>query len=411
MRICVVSQEYPPGYVGGIGTQSRVKAHGLAALGHEVEVLTAGDESGPALTSRQDGPVRVHQVRTPGGEFPVYRTETYWLGYTWAVLGGVRSLARERPFDIVDFPDYSAEGLAFQLDRQEDDPTAVVVHLHGSLSMFTEQIGWPQPGEPLHQVGTFMEGLSIARADRLLAASRSLAEFTASHAGVSLEQIDVVEGAVDTTTFFPADSAGGHADRRRAPGGAPRLLFVGSIAANKGVRTVFQAFTRLAPAYPGMSLAIAGSGDEEIAEELRAETVRSGLAARVELVGFVEHSDLPELYRSADLVAAPSQYEGGLGMVYLEAMACGLPVIATAAGGAAEAVVHDETGILLERGDVDAATAAIETLVADPGLRARMGAAGRRRVEEHFTAERYAERVAEGYTRAIERRRTTVVRW
>jgi glycosyltransferase involved in cell wall biosynthesis len=403
VRICVVSQEYPPGYVGGIGTQSVVKARGLAALGHEVEVLTGGDDSGPQLVSRDDGAVRVHELRTPGGEFSVYRTETYWLGYTWAVLGGLRALTEARSFDVIDFPDYGAEGLAFQLDRQEDDQTAVVVHLHGSLSMFAEQIGWPERGDPLYRLGTTMEDLSIGAADQVLAASRSIAEFTATHAGISHESIAVVNGAVDTEAFSPRPAAGGR------PTDQVHLLFAGSIAANKGVATVFEAFTRLAPTYPGLSLTVAGAGDEEIVERMHAAGAQAELGDRFRVTGFVEHTDLPKLYRSADVLAAPSQYEGGLGMVYLEAMACGLPVVATAAGGAAESVLDGETGILLKHGDVDEATRAIESLVCDPALRERMGSAGRTRVQREFGIERYAERVANAYKRAVERRRSSVL--
>ena len=409
MRICVVSQEYPPGYVGGLGTQSRVKAHGLAALGHEVEVLTAGDESGPMLQSRDDGPVRVHEVKTPGGDFDVYRPETYWLGYTWAVLGALRSLAQKRGYDVIDFPDYGAEGVAFQLDRLQDDATAVVVHLHGSLSMFAEQIGWPEPTDPLHRLGTSLEDISITAADRLLAASRSIAAFTASRSGIPLEEIDVVEGAVDTEAFTPAGTRE-HTSTRTSTGEV-RVLFVGSVAANKGVRTVFDAFLALADAHADLTLSVAGSGDEEIAEQMRADAEADGVADRVELLGFVEHTELPDLYRSADLVAAPSQYEGGLGMVYLEAMASGLPVIATAAGGATEAVLDGETGILLPNGTLEETAAAIGALLANPALRAGMGAAGRLRAERRFAIPAYAEGVAEAYARAIDRRGASVVTW
>jgi glycosyltransferase involved in cell wall biosynthesis len=404
MRVCLVSQEYPPGYVGGIGTQCRVKALALAALGHDVEVLTGGPSSGAALVTREDRGVRVHELRTPGGEFAVYRTETYWLGYTWAVFSALRSLGGARPFDVIDFPDYAGEGLAFQLDRCEDDPTAVVVHLHGSLSMFSEQIGWPEPGEPFHRVGTFIEDLSIEAADGLIAASHSVAELTARRLAIPLERITVIDGAVDTDAFSPAPA-------RRSSDGELRLLFVGNVAANKGVYTVLEAFIRLARSHPRLSLLIAGTIEQERADEMRAEAAQAGLAERVTVLGFVEHRDLPELYRSADMLAAPSQFEGGLGMVYLEAMACGLPVVATAAGGAAEAIEPGETGILLEHGDVTEATAAIETLLVDGELRARMGAAGRTRVEDRFGPERYAARVAAAYEQATELRRGSVVQW
>jgi len=400
MRVCLVSQEYPPGYVGGIGTQTRVKALGLIALGHEVEVLTAGDESGPALRTRErdeDG-VTVHELAPPGGEFPLSSTEAYWLGYTWSVLGALRSLESVRRFDVVDFPDYAAEGLAYQLERAEQDETAVVVHLHGSLGMFSSQLGWPSPGDPLLRVGAFMEDTSIEIADTLLAASASLAELTCERLAIDPGRVEVVAGAVDVERFAPAGGA--------APnGGGPRLLFVGNLVANKGFETVLEAFTRLAGEHPGSTLAIAGSAEEAVIGRLREQVVRTGLEGRVEVLGFVEHGRLPELYRSADVFAAPSRYEGGLGLVYLEAMACGLPVIARAAGGAAEAIEHGETGLLLERGDVEETSAAIGMLLADPALRERMGAAGRERVLAHFTPAAYAERVLAAYERAIERRR------
>ena len=405
MRVCIVTQEYPPGYVGGIGTQSRVKALGLAALGHEVEVLTAGQEDGPALVSREDGPLIVRELRTPGGEFGVFRTETYWVGYSWAVLGALRALGDERPYEVIDFPDYGAEGFAYQLDRQDEDPAAVVVHLHGSLRMFAERIGWPDPDDPLRRVGTFMEGSSIEAADRLLAASRSIAEFTASDLGIADELIDIVEGAVDIEAFSPAESP------RPADPDRLRLLFVGNLTENKGVHTVFEAFLALAARYPGLSLTIAGAGDEAVSERMANEARAAGVGDRLTLLGFVEHERLPELYRSADLLAAPSQFEGGLGMVYLEAMACGLPVIAAAAGGAAEAIVDGETGILLRAGNAPEAAGAIESMIGDPQRRAALAAAARERVQERFAPRAYAERVLAAYERAVERRRQAVVTW
>lgn len=398
MRICLVSQEYPPGYVGGIGTQTSVKARGLLDRGHDVEVLTAGEESGPPLATRVQDGVTVHALRPPGGSFALHSTEAYWLGYTWAVLGALRSLAQEQPFDVVDFPDYAAEGLAYQLDRPAEEQTAVVVHLHGSLGMFSSQIGWPPADDPLLRIGMFMEDSSVEAADGLLAASRSLAELTAARLEIDPGRIDVVAGAIDSEFFTPATAG----DRN---GAAPRLLFVGNLVANKGVATVLEAFVRLSAQHPALTLTIAGSDDGEVAQELRSRAADAGLADRVAVLGFVEHGELPALYRSADVFAAPSRYEGGLGLVYLEAMACGLPVVATASGGAAEAIEHGETGLLMQDGDVEETTAAIGALLDDAALRARMGAAGPERVRANFTPARYAEKVSRGYERAIERRR------
>ena len=303
MRICLVSQEYPPGYVGGIGTQTRVKARGLLALGHEVEVLTAGHESGPALSTREDAGLQVHELAPPGGDFEVHRTETYWLGYTWAVLRALRALGERRAFDVIDFPDYAAEGFAFQLDRSDGEETAVVVHLHGPLSMFSEQIGWPAPGDPLLRVGALMEDLAIESADGLLAASRSIAELTAQRNAIDPARIDVVAGAVDADVFTPAEGSGEGGDREEQ---GVRLLFVGNVAENKGVEVVLDAFARLAPEHAGLTLTIAGAAEEDAAAALRERATRAGVGERIELLGFVEHDRLPDLYRTADVFAAPS---------------------------------------------------------------------------------------------------------
>ena len=398
MRVCLVSQEYPPGYVGGIGTQTRVKAQGLLARGHEVEVLTAGHESGPPLSTRADAGVTVHALMPPGGRFAVHHTETYWLGYTWAVLGALRTLTEERTYDVIDFPDYGAEGLAFQLDREPESSTAVVVHLHGPLSMFSEQIGWPEAGDPLLRLGTFMEDMSIETADGLLAASRSVAELTERRNAIDPERIDVVAGAVDSDFFTPAPAGRDGRD-------GVRLLFVGNVADNKGVRVVLDAFARLAPDHPDLVLTIAGAAEEGAAEELSERAARAGVGERIELLGFVEHDRLPDLYRAADLFAAPSRYEGGLGLVYLEAMACGLPVVAATSGGTVEAVAQGETGLLVQRDDVGETARAIGTLLLDGDLRARIGAAARQRVLELFAPAPYAEKVEHAYERALERRR------
>jgi glycosyltransferase involved in cell wall biosynthesis len=245
-----------------------------------------------------------------------------------------------------------------------------------------------------------MEDTSIETADGLLAASRSVAELTERRNGIEPGRIDVVAGAVDSDLFSPAGNERG----RHAPGQV-RLLFVGNVADNKGVGAVLDAFALLAADHPELVLLIAGSAEEDDAEELRARAARAGVGERVELLGFIEHDRLPELYRSADVFAAPSRYEGGLGLVYLEAMACGLPVVAAAAGGTAEAVAPGETGFLLERGDAQATAAAIRPLLLDDELRERMGAAGRRRVLEQFTPNRYAEKVEQAYERVLERRR------
>ena len=403
MKICLVSQEYPPETArGGIGTQTWNKARALAALGHTVHVLscTAGD--GPESRTETDAGVTVHRMRPPGVDFPVYQTQTYWLGYSWAVLGQLNRLLESDAFDVLDFPEYGGEGFAYQLDRGLWNWAPVVVQFHGSLAMFAELGGWPERGSDFHRVGTVMEDLSIKRADALMACSASIADFNAAFYGVPRDAIDIIHCGVDAEAFRPPRQGG----RARA---RPTVLFVGKIDGDKGVPAVLEAVLRLRPKYPDIRLQILGSGGDGLVEEIRARLRDERAEASVEFHGFVDRVGLPAFYQQADVFCAPSQYEA-FGIVYIEAMACGCPVVASPVGGTPEAVADGETGLLVPPNDVDAVARALDRILTDAPLRRQMGQAGRRRVEEYFAMDKYIRRVLAVYHKAIERARGTLER-
>src|SRR5207244_2114570 len=110
------------------------------------------------------------------------------------------------------------------------------------------------------------------------------------------------------------------------------------ISCSKGVSTVVEAVLRLRAKHPNIRLKIAGDGDEGLVESIRKRSRREEAEDIIELLGFVDRGALPRLYQEADVFCSPAQYEGGVATVYLEAMACACPVVASRAGGAAEAV-------------------------------------------------------------------------
>jgi glycogen(starch) synthase len=403
MNICLVSQEYPPATVrGGIGVQTWNKARALARLGHNVHVLACAAGLGPDPSTTNDKGVTVHRLQPPGSDFPVYQTPTYWLGYTWAVLRHLHGLMQTTAFDVFDFPEYGAEGFAYQLDRTPWNWVPVVVQFHGGLAMFAEQIGWPDKASPFYRTGRFMEEFSIRQADGLMACSGAIADFTARFYRVSRKLVDVIHVGIDVGRFRPPRNP----IRGR---GRPTVLFVGNIVGNKGVELVFQAVRRLRRKHRGLRLRLAGKLDDDLAGELQVQARKDGLAGAVEFLGFVDQAKLPRLYQQADVFCGPSQYEA-FGIVYVEALACGCPVVACKAGGAVEAVRDGETGLLVPPDDAAAVTAALDRLLGDAALRRRMGAAGRRAVEGYFAADRYAERVLKTYAKAIERSRHKLAR-
>ena len=159
----------------------------------------------------------------------------------------------------------------------------------------------------------------------------------------------------------------------------PEILYAGRLSPEKGVR-------ELVAAADGLPLVVAGDGP------LRDEVPGA--------LGFVSHDELGRLYERAAVVACPSRREG-FGVVCAEAMAHGRPVVAGDVGGLRDLVVHEETGLLVPPGDVEALRAALQRLLGDAELRRRFGEAGRTRIAEHFTWQRSGDEMLRAYQDAM----------
>ena len=362
MRIALVSQEYPPQTAqGGIGTQTWAKAHGLARFDHDVSVISHS-VSGQRHESDEGG---VRLIRIPGldGSMPLHTSEAWWLTYSTAVAVELTSLHRRSPLDLVEFPEYGAEGFAWLLNRAEGGRVPAVVHLHGPLVMLAETIGWPAIDSEFYRVGTFMEGTCIRLADAVISSSQCSADWCARAYGIRRETIDVIHTGVDTEHFHPRNVD--KADR-------PTIIFVGRVSESKGVSDLVEAARRLALTIPGLRLRLIGRVERSYSDWILGYG-NSGGHDLVDIVGFVSRDELPPHLSRAHVFAAPSHYEGGPGFVYLEAMACGLPVVACSGSGASEIVLPGENGVLVPPHDPDALTHALGELLRDPVPRAAMG--------------------------------------
>src|SRR5262249_8878497 len=121
LNICLVSQEYPPETArGGIGTETWNKPKELVLLGHSVHVLSSSAGQDRRLRTAIENGVTVHRMPAlgldSGDDVPIYNVATYSLGYTWNVLRRLYGLMQKTAFDVIDFPEYGAEGFAYQLD-------------------------------------------------------------------------------------------------------------------------------------------------------------------------------------------------------------------------------------------------------------------------------------------------------
>jgi D-inositol-3-phosphate glycosyltransferase len=214
--------------------------------------------------------------------------------------------------------------------------------------------------------------------------------------GADLRRITVVPCGVDLGLFRPDGPA-----EARDPGRS-RLLVVSRLVERKGIGN---AITTL-PELPGAELVVAGGPPaRRLAEDPEARRLtdlarRLGVADRVRLLGQVAPRDLPALYRSADLVVCVPWYEP-FGIVPLEAMACGVPVVASAVGGLVDTVVDGVTGVHVPPRRPDVLAGALAGLLADPRRRAALGAAGVRRARDRYRWERIARGTLDVYARLV----------
>jgi glycosyltransferase involved in cell wall biosynthesis len=222
--------------------------------------------------------------------------------------------------------------------------------------------------------------------------------------GVSRERAAIVPRGVDTGLFTPD---GPPADR---PATGHRVVAVGRLLPRKGFELLISALRGLADT----ELLIVGGPDkaeldaDPEAVRLLAHAERAGVADRVRLFGRVTHADLPALLRSADVVACAPWCEP-FGMAAVEAMACGVPVVATSVGGLTDSVVDGVTGVLVPPGSPTALSHAIRRLLADGNRRAALAAAGRDRACSRYCWAQVTEETTREYERATGVARTHAV--
>ncbi|MFF8904183.1 glycosyltransferase family 4 protein [Streptomyces olivaceoviridis] len=228
-----------------------------------------------------------------------------------------------------------------------------------------------------------------------------LGEYTRSRIATALtpqaaSRMAQLPPGVDEKTFHPA-SGGDEVRARLGLTDRPVVVCVSRLVPRKGQDTLIRAMPRILAAEPDAVLLIVGGGP--YGKDLRRLAHETGVAGSVRFTGAVPWSELPAHYGAGDVFAMPCRTRRGgldvegLGIVYLEASATGLPVVAGDSGGAPDAVLEGETGWVVRGGSVEQTAERIVALLADAGLRRRMGERGRRWVEERWRWDLLAERL------------------
>ncbi|NTW13572.1 MAG: glycosyltransferase family 4 protein [Candidatus Moranbacteria bacterium] len=360
MKVLFLNYEYPP-LGGGAGNATAYLLREYAGIaGLSVHLVTAAVDGNYSREAVSDD-VIVH--RLPIGKDPKnlhYQSRTDLLTYSWKALLFSRKLIRdEGDFDLIHaFFTVPCGFLAMILGIEFRLP--YIVSLRGA-----DVPGYSERFKLMYGIIRPVVRLIWYRAVKVISNSSGLTEL--AHRTDPRREIPAIPNGVDTGQFTPSGE--------RKDDGVVRILVVSRLTPRKGIRFLVDAMSSL-PIVTRLVI-VGGGGERSNLEALAAE---KGVTDRVEFRGLVPHDDLPSVYRESDIFCLPSLNEG-MSNTVLEAIASGLPVVATVTGGTQELVTDGENGFFVKTGSADDLADKLGKLVADPELRRRMGAASRIRAE------------------------------
>jgi glycosyltransferase involved in cell wall biosynthesis len=378
LRIAHLTATFPP-YPGGAGNTAFRFAREQAARGHEVEVFTA-----PAPGEIPDpGAVIVHRIDPA-------------LAIGNAPL--IPALRKVDGFDVVHlhYPFIFGSELTL-LGRMNRGRRAQALLVHYKNRLVGPGIRGALFSAYEHSVAPAL----IRAADRVCVLSADHAD-SVPYLRRSAQKLIEMPNGVDTELFTPGADDAGVRDRLGIGPDATVAAFVATLDRAHHFKRLDVAIEALAQVGDEVHLVVAGGG--ELLDGFRAEAAAAGIADRVHFIGPLPHPELAGVLRAADLFLLTTEPPESFGIVLIEAMATGLPVIATDYPGV-RAVVDDETGMLVPPGDPAAVAAALAELVAaGPDRRAAIGAAGRAKAEREWRWPTLVDRMDAAYAEAIEAR-------
>jgi len=379
VNIALVSREYPPEtLVGGIGTYTHHVARALAGRGHTVHVIT--ETAAGAADSLEQGVV-VH--RLPRSRAPI--RELRGRARAGAVARTVDAI---RPLDVVQACEYAAEGLVVARQKRVPlitrlaTPRFVIDEIEGRSSVRGKVFADRYERE------------QTLRSRAVISSTHALAQRVGQAWGIPAGGIDVIPNALNLAGL--RQLAGG-ARREPPPAGSPYVIYFGRLEERKGVPVLAEAMRAILRERKDLHLVLAGAERSAgtVGGEVRARL--SEAEGRVHLTGLLPPASLLPLVAGATLAVLPSLWEA-FGFVVLEAMALGVPVVATSGSGFAEIVQDGVSGRLVPPGDAAALEMGVRALLGDETLRRRLGNGARHRAEQ-FDTGRVCERLEALYER------------
>ncbi|HLN61750.1 MAG TPA: glycosyltransferase family 4 protein [Symbiobacteriaceae bacterium] len=364
--VLMLSWEYPPYLVGGLSRHVYALSRELAAQGHQVHVLT---RSAPGLPLQSvEGGVTVTRVQPYFQEPQDFRLWVTHLNFALMEAGAALLQQLDGPV-VVHAHDWLVAHAAKGLKGLFHLPMVATIHatehgrhggIHDGGQQYINDVEWWLTYE----------------AWRVVVCSQAMRAEVRNLFGLSDDKVAVIPNGID----LPGRAGGPPRTAFATPD--ERLVFhIGRLVPEKGAGVLIEALPLLLRRHP-VRVVIAGKGPFEAELRRRAQTL--GVADWVHFAGWVDDVTAQALYRHADVAVAPSTYEP-FGIVALEAMAGGAPLVASDVGGLAEIVRHEQNGLKAAPGDPLSLAEHIDRLLTDRTLAARLAASARAEVEAHYT--------------------------
>lgn len=401
MKVLMVSWEYPPVVIGGLGRHVHHLSTALAAAGHDVVVLsrrpTGTDPSTHPTCDEVSEGVRVIAAAQDPHEFSFSRDMMAWtlaMGHSMIRAGlsvqkpGARRAERTWRPDVVHAHDWLVAHPAVTLSEFYDVPIVSTIH----ATEAGRHSGWVSG--PISRQVHAIESWLVRESDSLITCSASMRDEITELFGPGLAEIAVIRNGIDAARWPFA--------LRRPRSGPPELLYVGRLEYEKGVHDVIAALARIRRTHPGTTLTIAGDGTQQdwLVEQARKHRVLKATT----FVGRLDHKQLLRVLHRADAAVLPSHYEP-FGIVALEAAAAGTPLVTSNIGGLGEAVINGQTGMSCPPHDVARLATAIRAVLDDPAAAQRRARAARQRLTSDFDWHTVAQETAQVYLSAKRRER------
>ena len=359
------------GKSGGMNVYVRQLAGALGDIDMQVDIFTR-EHAGVVNRIETIGP-NVRVIHIKAGEPDANMGDLY--AHLPEFLGHVNAFKEEEglEYDVVHSHYWLSSWVGRELSRAIGAPHVVTFHTLGLIKM-QSRAGEVEPAER-----TLVETEVMASADRIIAFSPHERDAMERLYGADPKKVTLVPCGVDLAVFRPLDQKSVRA--RLGLNGEKILLYVGRIEPLKGLDLLVETAAQMDTGESVRMIVVGAdvNGDREI-DRVKELAKERDLEDQIDFVGQVEHSDLPLYYNAADVCVVPSYYES-FGLVALESMACGTPVVASRVGGLSTIINHGSTGYLKSWRCPEAFANSVEMIISSDGLQQSMGEAARKRAE------------------------------